>query len=444
MKYIFTILIILGIALLSAVPTYYPNTVIVEDFAAIWCVTCLDAFAGLDVLDAEHHVGEQFSVRHFTTSADLSNPEVDARFEHYQVFGVPAVFFNGKFRVDGGGEDIADGSTYLQKLRPFLYHGAPMKIDISSWQNATLNGTITMVNANQNVNNQNLRFLLMEDNVQENATAVVRSIATQSITINGVGSVQNFSHSFTLNPAWNPANLWAAVFVQMNDNSILQAAHTKALPQVNLRAAMDWDIDIVGPANTNFLSQPFYFFNLGIAQDYQMQIVVEDAPADWYFNYCDEEGFCYPGSVQLPLNLAAGEQRPYHLNLMVGSSGIARFYWEVTSDALGTFKIPFSYTTDDVSNSDATMLPAPIRLGNNYPNPFASSTTITIFSDKANSNAGLEVFNLRGQKVHSVKLSGLQSGSNAISINLDSELPNGIYYYRLAGSADTRKMLLFR
>jgi hypothetical protein len=176
-----------------------------------------------------------------------------------------------------------------------------------------------------------------------------------------------------------------------------------------------------------------------------MQIVVDEAPADWYFNYCDEEGFCYPGSVQLPLNLAAGEARPYHLNLMIGSSGTAYFHWEVTSTNLGTYIIPFRYRTDDVSTDDQVLAPRPIVLGKNYPNPFNTKTTIPVYSEKTNNSITIELYNLKGQKVQQIT-PNLHSGTNQIEFAADENLASGVYYYRLKDQAHSpiRKMLINR
>jgi len=432
--------------LLNADLTYYPTTTLVEDFAASWCVTCLDAIAGIDVLHQHYNPSEMISIRYYTTSGDLSNPEVDARFDHYQVFGVPSVFFNGKFRVDGGGEDIANGNTYMTKIANYIHHGSPLKIDINGWNQQTgrITGSVIKVSPNQNVVEQNLHILLLEDNVLANATKVVRSIATYPITLGGVGSEQSFDHTFTINPLWQNANLWAAVFVQLDDDTILQTAHTKPLPQYNLRAAMNWDQQIVGGTNTNYLSQPFYFFNLGAAEDYMMRIVVDSAPENWYFNYCDEEGFCYPGSVSLPMNLTAGEARPYHLNLMIGNTGTAYFHWEVTSPNIGTYIIPFRYRTDDVSNEDETSLPLPMVLGRNYPNPFKTQTSFPLYSEKANSNATLQVFNIKGQLVKEIEYQNLAQGNNTISLSAGESLSSGVYLYRLKDlpQVPMRRMLI--
>ena len=64
---------------------------------------------------------------------------------------------------------------------------------------------------------------------------------------------------------------------------------------------MDWSTEIVeDPAVSNYLSQPFWIFNLGMGSDFNTRIEVDDAPDDWYFNYCDEEGNCFPAALPCP------------------------------------------------------------------------------------------------------------------------------------------------
>ncbi len=89
MKYIATLILVLGISLLAALPNYYPLTSIAEDFSATWCGGCQLAFAGLDVVHANTHHGEFVSARLYTESADLSSPSVDDRFSHYEVSAFP-------------------------------------------------------------------------------------------------------------------------------------------------------------------------------------------------------------------------------------------------------------------------------------------------------------------------------------------------------------------
>ncbi len=448
MRYMLLIVMLLGTLIALATPTYYPSTVLVEDFAASWCVTCLDAVAGINVLHDHYNDSEMISVRYYTTSGDLSNPEVDERFDHYQVFGVPSVFFNGKFRTDGGGVDIADGTRYLNMIKPFIFHGSPLKMEISSFDPSTgdLSVNITMLSGDLVITDQHLRFLLIEDEVQVGITNVVRSIQTQAISLSGQGSQISFNHSFDVNPSWNPTNLWAAVFVQLDNDAILQTAHTKALPEYLFRAALDWDPNIVDEMNITYLSQPFYFYNLGLAEDYTMQIVVDSAPDNWYFNYCDELGGCFPGSIPIPLSMEAGEAVPFHLNLMVGESGIATFHCEISSPNTGTYIFPFRYRTSDVSIDDPNLIPMPFVLGKNYPNPFKSRTVIPVYTEKGNSSMSLEVFNIKGQKVQELHHTNLTIGTNQLNVELSDQLPNGVYYYRIKGypQSPARKMLMVR
>lgn len=452
MKYIL-ILVLLAFALTAAAePQFFPQTTIIEDFAAIWCVTCLDAIAGLDVIHSQHHNGELFSVRYYTTSGELSNPEVDARFEHYEVYGVPSVFFNGKSRIDGGGAGIVDGSTYINALKPYLYHASPLKMDITGFtaSSARVTGLVKMLSPTFNIQNQKLFVLLLEDDVEDNATHVVRSIHQENFSLTGLNAEHLIDHTFTLNPAWDTNELWVCAFVQMDDDAILQSASNLPLPSVNLRAAMEWNPDVVVLPNSQHESQPVWFFNLGDAQDYQIRIVVDSAPADWMFNYCDEDNNCYPGSVLLPFSLQAGERKNLHLNIIVGSSGIANFYWEITSAALGTYTIPFRYRTNDVSNVDESLVSNPVNISRAYPNPFRNHAIFEIESDKALSGTRIDIYNLKGQVVKSLPVSTLTAGSNSIRWDLSpqetADLGNGVYFYRLeaSGKSSQGKLLLIK
>ena len=96
--------------------------------------------------------------------------------------------------------------------------------------------------------------------------------------------------------------------VEVDNQVILQSTSTLPLPEYYLRCAYDWEgNNIIVDPNSNFLSEPLWIFNLGAADTFNMRIVVDNAPANWYFNYCDEEGNCYPGGISMPLNLSSGQ-----------------------------------------------------------------------------------------------------------------------------------------
>jgi len=449
MKYIATLILLLGITMLAALPEYYPLTSIAEDFCASWCGGCQLAFAGLDVVHSQTHSGEFISTRLYTESADLSNPDVDARFTHYEVFGVPAVIFNGKTRIDGSNDQTSSGSVYREALRPYLHGASPLKINIATFNPATgvISGSVEMVSPTLSLTAEDLYIYLLEDNVTVQDTRVTRQIITQSITLSGAGNTYDFAATFTINPAYNQANLWAAAFVQMPNDSILQTGHTLPLPQVNVRAAFDWDSHIISdPSVQSYNSQPFWIFNLGTADNLNSRIEIDEAPADWYFNYCDEDGNCYPGNTPLAWSLGAGEAKAFHLNLWIGSSGLAKFRFVINSPSLGDYSIPFRFRTSDMVANDDPVLPVlNTSLGVNYPNPFSGRTSITVNAVKALDSATVEIYNLKGQKVDSVTMRDLKAGANLSQWQPSSDLPSGIYFQKLSGSAaPARRMLLIK
>lgn len=437
MKLINTLILILTLGILFAEPTFVPTTTLAEDFGATWCDGCTFAWEGLQVLHSDAHNGEFISARLYTESADLSSPLIQDRFNYYEVIGIPAVIMNGKIRIEGSGDGIADGSLYNAALNKFRYSSAPVSIAISSF-NATAGtfaGSVNMVSPTENIQNAKVVYYLLENDVSTEDTHVLRSILYDDINLSGAGSSFPFSKTFSLNPAWNTANLWAIATVQLANKTILQSASTLPQPTYNFRAAMDWNPNIEGAANISYQSSPLWFFNLGAADSYTVRIEIDYSPDDWYFNFCDEDGNCYPGSVALPFSLGAGDKASYHLNLWIGSPGIAYFRFVVNSANLGEYSIPFRYKVEGVANNDETQSPVAMQINSLHPNPVSVRATFNVSSPKSGGLANIEIFNLKGQKVQTVQADQLTAGQNSISFSPAANLPNGVYLYRLQGSA---------
>ena len=97
-----------------------------------------------------------------------------------------------------------------------------------------------------------------------------------------------------------------------------------------------------------------------------------------------------------------------------------------------------------VVNYKMRILSENYQLMQNYPNPFNPSTIIS-FSLVARSFVSLKVFDLLGRDVANIVSEEMQPGNYSRQWNA-SDLPSGIYFYRLqAGSfAETKKLILLK
>ena len=93
---------------------------------------------------------------------------------------------------------------------------------------------------------------------------------------------------------------------------------------------------------------------------------------------------------------------------------------------------------------DNVILPTKTELLQNYPNPFNPSTTIS-FSLPTKSFVSLKVFDALGREVDTILNDELSTGSYSRQWNA-SNMPSGIYFYRLQAGAftETKKLVLLR
>lgn len=130
-----------------------------------------------------------------------------------------------------------------------------------------------------------------------------------------------------------------------------------------------------------------------------------------------------------------------------------------TNDAFNTADIQFGpneeNTADTLMNQPITVnplvatedetQPGTIALDQNYPNPFAASTTIGYTLDRA-ANVRLVVFDAAGREVAIVAESRRAAGGHTVTFD-GSGLPSGTYLYRLEADGETiqtRRMTLVK
>ena len=94
--------------------------------------------------------------------------------------------------------------------------------------------------------------------------------------------------------------------------------------------------------------------------------------------------------------------------------------------------------------NELTQKPGEFRLYQNYPNPFNPFTTIR-FTLPSDGTVSLKIYNSIGEEVKTIEQNSLARGSHQIIFDA-SNLPSGIYYYRLnSGSySAVKKMILLK
>ena len=446
------LLMLLALTLLplAANPQYYPLTTLAEGFGASNDPHSDFAFQNLNAIWNQTNPEEFISCHFYHASGNLTTPSVENWISTQGVTVYPTVGINGNPVIIGN----VPAGYYWNVVSQYLYQSSPLRMELDSFDSSTGDAVITVTSLDPDLapGNYTLVWYLLENGVQGKDN-VARLVETQSITLPPTGQQSSFNHSFSLDPAWNQSNLWMAASVRTTAQSaILQNVSSLPNPSHRLRAAMDWDpAALVAPPNDTFNSPTLWIFNTGESGNMTMQIVVDEEdvaadPLDWYFNYCDEEGGCYPGGQAMPLVLGAGEAKAFHLNLWVGSTGRVKFHFEINSQQLGTFRIPFVVrTTDYVGVSDELQAPSALRVTGNHPNPFRASTVFTVQAPKAAGQAVVQIYNSRGQKVDQVLTGNLRPGSNEVLWQVPAGLASGVYFYRLQGDASpARKMLLIK
>lgn len=154
-----------------------------------------------------------------------------------------------------------------------------------------------------------------------------------------------------------------------------------------------------------------------------------------------ELGFITEQAIQTTGVLMFDALRDY-----IGTKDLNRY--ETTEGRMVDTSKPVTWVSGTVSDA----IPSPIRLEQNFANPFNHSTTIRYHLDRP-SKVTLEIFNTLGQRVATLVSDRLPAGMHQVAVDASDvqgqRLPSGVYVYRLIitndviGSvAKTRSMVL--
>ncbi|MCB0728975.1 MAG: T9SS type A sorting domain-containing protein, partial [Ignavibacteriae bacterium] len=103
-----------------------------------------------------------------------------------------------------------------------------------------------------------------------------------------------------------------------------------------------------------------------------------------------------------------------------------------------------NYEYFDLSDEISVGVPGEFSLKQNYPNPFNPVTKID-FDLPVNSNVSVKIYSMNGKEIKSLLNGFLNSGYYSVDFDA-SELPSGVYYYRLESGnfISTKKLILLK
>ena len=147
------------------------------------------------------------------------------------------------------------------------------------------------------------------------------------------------------------------------------------------------------------------------------------------------------GKVELILISDANEMLVWDFD---ASSNNGKNTGRFLADNRNSGTVIFKGIATDISDEGPQSLPDGFALKQNFPNPFNPQTTFQ-FSLPTASEVVLSIYNVLGQKVVTVLDKRVAAGEHSVIFDA-SDLPTGIYFYRLTSenATITKKMVLIK
>lgn len=207
---------------------------------------------------------------------------------YYGMSGIPHVVFDGVVDMVGAGADYDDGSYYFPVIENRFLVSSPLFVAILDHSFDTSGAFVTvrvqLFDDLPSIANTYIRVGVAENGLTYGGSHyhnVLRDMLVDTpLTISMNGEVQDITLPITMNPAWNPEELWLFAFVQQDGSQIIHNACNSNVGPFAVRVEVEGIRQAVLDGPHTFGNT--VLMNVGIETDtYDISIDTSDMPADW-------------------------------------------------------------------------------------------------------------------------------------------------------------------
>ena len=247
----------------------------------------------------------------------------------------------------------------------------------------------------------------------------------------GISETEAFEgdFSFTDSPTGASPAKAATITTLRNPIDLTDAnvAHVEFWTKWDIEPNFDYGLVLASKDSVNWVALPGKLTRLASIQDGDYDVVPIFAGKQ--INWVQE---------RMDLSAFAGEPRVFLRFVVKNSVFEPRDGWYIDALKIKTYKgLP-------VGTNSKVSPPKSITLNQNYPNPFNPKTRIT-FAIPASGHVSFIIYDLLGRQVSTLIDGHISSGTHEIIFDA-SQLPGGLYFYRLQSgtTTKTKKMVLLR
>jgi hypothetical protein len=223
------------------------------------------------------------------SSGGLSCPDSDARMTYYNMSGIPDVVFDGLVHEVGAGSGHVDGTIYASIIDNRLQVTSPLEVRILDYDYAMGAAFVTVeveiYEDMPSIDETYIRVGVCEDGLVYSGTTyhnTLRDMLTDTpLTVDEVGEVQQITLPMTVDPSWDPEELWVWAIVQRDSD---KAVHNAVCSKTPRDFAVSVGVEGVRQA---ILEGPYTFgnttvTNVGLQTDtFDLGVDVSSLPEGW-------------------------------------------------------------------------------------------------------------------------------------------------------------------